>query len=307
MAEQKATKKETKKEFMLESELTLIQQTALEGEVALVMYRANTETEELIGAYTILACCEEKYLYLYKQELTKYFDEVIVDELVRYRYTEILPVHLFVDRMVDILKGMQGHDCGSLRVLEFPNEVIKNKFVVGIREISKYIPNLVGIFLDALLNKLDDELEFLVPLIFVLKEALEENPAEKDIGVDGKIKLLSLDVDKLPVMDLPSEDDRLKVMNEMDGLTQQEKIEHCMKKLFGVSDELKTVKEQDNQENQVTVYKVKKINKTNGMVVFEKEFGSRKEATEYVKQIVTDYPELTKQYNFAVELSSKSV
>lgn len=307
MAEQKATKKETKKEFMLESELTLIQQTALEGEVALVMYRANTETEELIGAYTILACCEEKYLYLYKQELTKYFDEVIVDELVRYRYTEILPVHLFVDRMVDILKGMQGHDCGSLRVLEFPNEVIKNKFVVGIREISKYIPNLVGIFLDALLNKLDDDLEFLVPLIFVLKEALEENPAEKDIGVDGKIKLLSLDVDKLPVIDLPSEDDRLKVMNEMDGLTQQEKIEHCMKKLFGVSDELKTVKEQDNQENQVTVYKVKKINKTNGMVVFEKEFNSRKEATEYVKQIVTDYPELTKQYNFAVELFSKSV
>lgn len=303
MAEQKATKKE----FMIESELTLIQQTALEGEVALVMYRANTETEELIGAYTILACCEEKYLYLYKQELTKYFDEVIVDELVRYRYTEILPVHLFVDRMVDILKGMQGHDCGSLRVLEFPNEVIKNKFVVGIREISKYIPNLVGIFLDALLNKLDDDLEFLVPLIFVLKEALEENPAEKDIGVDGKIKLLSLDVDKLPVMDLPSEDDRLKVMNEMDGLTQQEKIEHCMKKLFGVSDELKTVTEQDNQENQVTVYKVKKINKTNGMVVFEKEFNSRKEATEYVKQIVTDYPELTKQYNFAVELFSKSV
>ena len=307
MAEQKATKKETKKEFMIESELTLIQQTALEGEVALVMYRANTETEKLIGAYTIIACCEEKYLYLYKQELTKYFDEVIVDELVRYRYTEILPVHLFVDRMVDILKSMQGHDCGSLRVLEFPNEVIKNKFVVGIREISKYIPNLVGIFLDALLNKLDDELEFLIPLVVVLKETLEENPAEKDIGVDGKIKLLSLDVDKLPVMDLPSEDDRLKVMNEMDGLTQQEKIEHCMKKLFGVSDELKTVKEQENQENQVTVYKVKKINKTNGMVVFEKEFNSRKEATEYVKQIVTDYPELTKQFNFAVELFSKSV
>lgn len=292
---------------MIESELTLIQQTALEGEVALVMYRANTKTEELIGAYSILACCEEKYLYLYKQELTKYFDEVIVDELVRYRYTEILPVHLFVDRMVDILKGMQGHDCDSLRVLEFPNEVIKNKFVVGIREISNYIPNLVGIFLDALLNKLDDDLEFLVPLVFVLKDALEENPAEKDIGVDGKIKLLSLDVDKLPVMDLPSEDDRLKVMNEMDGLTQQERIEHCMKKLFGVSDELKTVKEQENQENQVTVYKVKKINKTNGMVVFEKEFDSRKEATEYVKQIVTDYPELTKQFNFAVELSSKSV
>lgn len=307
MAEQKATKKETKKEFMIESELTLIQQTALEGEVALVMYRANTETEELIGAYSILACCEEKYLYLYKQELTKYFDEFIVDELVRYRYTEILPVHLFVDRMVDILKGMQGHDCGSLRVLEFPNEVIKNKFVVGIREISKYIPNLVGIFLDALLNKLDDELEFLIPLVVVLKDALEENPAEKDIGVDGKIKLLSLDIDKLPVMDLPSEDDRLKIMNEMDGLSQQEKIEHCMKKLFGVSDELKTVKEQENQENQVTVYKVKKINKTNGMVVFEKEFDSRKEATEYVKQIVTDYPELTKQFNFAVELSSKSV
>ena len=34
------------------------------------------------------------------------------------------------------------------------------------------------------------------------------------------------------------------------------------------------------------------------MVVFEKEFDSRKSATEYVKQIVSDYPELTKQYNF---------
>ena len=41
------------------------------------------------------------------------------------------------------------------------------------------------------------------------------------------------------------------------------------------------------------------------MVVFEKEFDSRKSATEYVKQIVADYPELTKQYNFEVELITK--
>ena len=79
-----------------------------------------------------------------------------------------------------------------------------------------------------------------------------------------------------------------------------------MKKLFGATDEeLSTVQEQEESRVPVVVYKVKKINKTNGMVVFEKEFDSRKSATEYVKQIVSDYPELTKQYNFEVELVTK--
>ena len=104
-----------------------------------------------------------------------------------------------------------------------------------------------------------------------------------------------------------SDEDIAKAEVELDRLyNQKEKIEKCMKKLFGVSDEeLSTIQEQEDSQASVTVYKVKKINKTNGMVVFEKEFDSRKSATEYVKQIVSDYPELTKQYNFEVELVTK--
>ena len=306
MAEQKATKKE----YVTQENLTILQHIALEGEVAVTMLRANTPTEKLIGAYTLLVCCNEKYIYLYKAELSKYLDEPILNDLVSYRYTDIFPVHLFVDRMLDIIRGMLGESCGDLIVREYPVEVIKSKFVVGLREISYYIPELTNAFLDCMNNKIIDDseadLEFLQPVILVLKNTLGTNPSEKEMPVDSKIKLLSLDIDKLPVMDLDGEVKRVQAEKEFEGLSQKEKIEKCMKKLFGVSDEeLSTVQEQEDNQAPVTVYKVKKINKTNGMVVFEKEFDSRKSATEYVKQIVSDYPELTKQYNFEVELVTK--
>lgn len=307
MAEQKATKKE----FVTQENLTIFQHIALEGEVAVTILRANTPTEKLIGAYTLLVCCEEKYIYLYKAELSKYIDEHILNDLISYRYTNIFPVHLFVDRMLDIIKGMLGESCGDLIVREYPVEVIKSKFVVGLREISYYIPELTNAFLDCMNNKITDDdnrddLEFLQPIILVLKNTLNDNPSEKDMPMDSKIKLLSLEIDKLPVMDLDGEIKRIKTDKEFEGLSQKERIEKCMKKLFGVSDEeLSTVQEQEDNQVPVTVYKVKKINKTNGMVVFEKEFDSRKSATEYIKQIVADYPELTKQYNFEVELITK--
>ena len=306
MAEQKATKKE----FVTQENLTIFQHIALEGEVAVTILRANTPTEKLIGAYTLLVCCEEKYIYLYKAELSKYIDEHILNDLISYRYTNIFPVHLFVDRMLDIIKGMLGESCGDLIVREYPVEVIKSKFVVGLREINYYIPELTNAFLDCMNNKITDDnendLEFLQPIILVLKNTLNDNPSEKDMPMDSKIKLLSLEIDKLPVMDLDSEVKRIKTDKEFEGLSQKERIEKCMKKLFGVSDEeLSTVQEQEDNQVPVTVYKVKKINKTNGMVVFEKEFDSRKSATEYIKQIVADYPELTKQYNFEVELITK--
>ena len=306
MAEQKATKKE----FVTQENLTIFQHIALEGEVAVTMLRANTPTEKLIGAYTLLACCEEKYIYLYKAELSKYIDEPILNDLISYRYTNIFPVHLFVDRMLDIVRGMLGESCGDLVIKEYPIVVIKSKFIVGLREISYYIPELTNAFLDCMNNTIANDnksdLEFLQPIILVLKSSSTTNPSEKGMPIDSKIKLLSLDIDKLPVMDLNGEVQRIKAEKELEGLSQKERIEKCMKKLCGVSDEdLSTIQEQEDNQTPITIYKVKKINKTNGMVVFEKEFDSRKSATEYVKQIVADYPELTKQYNFEVELITK--
>ena len=163
----------------------------------------------------------------------------------------------------------------------------------------------LGIASEDMLSKIDN-LPFGDATKSLIKNTLGTNPSEKEMPVDSKIKLLSLDIDKLPVMDLDGEVKRVQAEKEFEGLSQKEKIEKCMKKLFGVSDEeLSTIQEQEDNQAPVTVYKVKKINKTNGMVVFEKEFDSRKSATEYVKQIVSDYPELTKQYNFEVELVTK--
>ena len=214
----------------------------------------------------------------------------IIDELDVENNKELFEHLIKVSRMADILEERLRGKNGEM----IERHTIEYLF-------SKLESNISNGTFSAIFCKDDDK-----PVILVLKNTLGINPSEKEMPVDSKIKLLSLDIDKLPVMDLDGEVKRVQAEKEFEGLSQKEKIEKCMKKLFGVSDEeLSTIQEQEDNQAPVTVYKVKKINKTNGMVVFEKEFDSRKSATEYVKQIVSDYPELTKQYNFEVELVTK--
>lgn len=299
--------KQENKQLQME-ELTMFQQIALEAEVVSMMKDCETDYEKMYYAFLKLALCDEKYLLVYKHEFLKYLDEEVVNDLIGYRYKEIIPTYLYIKKYIAEIKGMMGEDCGSLRIFKQPIEVIKSKFVVAMRELMTYIPSTAKAILDGMVREADGDLDFLVPIAFSLKQESEMDVMEQRVGYDVKIKLLSTPIDRAPIMNLQIEDERLLKKIKAEGMTQEERVQkaandlstilNTMIKGFGVIEE----EVEEDEQPEKLVYVVKKIDKSNNQVVFTKEFDTQQQATDYIKGVVKDYPEIAKRFNFAVEL-----
>lgn len=291
---------ETQNEKQLQTEeLTIFQQIALEGEVSALMLNVDNDYEKMYYAFLKLALCEERYLLVYKNEFKKYIDETIVNDLVKYRYMELVPTYLFIQKYIRELKGMLGCDYGSLRTAKYPVEIIKSKFVLAMRELMTYVPTLATAILDGIQGADESELEFLNPVIIALKQCIEEDPMEKHVGYDVKLKLLTTQIDKSPLLNIQLEDEMLQK-----SMTSDEVVKSCLNNIVGSIINMAKEEAQriESENTEKMAYIVKKIDKVNGQVVFTKEFETQKQAADYIKGIVKDYPEIAKRFNFSVEL-----
>ena len=285
------------------NELTMFQQIALEAEVVSIMNDCDNDYEKMYYAFLKLALCDEKYLLVYKQEFMKYLEESQVNDLIGYRYKEIIPTYLFIKRYLAEINGMLGEDYGSLRIFKQPIEVIKSKFIVAMRELLTYIPNTASAILDGIIREAEGELDFLIPIAFSLKSDAEHGAMEQAVGYDVKIKLLSSPIGRAPIMNIQIEDERLQKKNRNEGLSPDERVMKDLSSILG--NLIKSVAEEDDDTDEVPeklVYVVKKIDKSNNQVVFTKQFDTQQQATDYIKGVVKDYPEIAKRFNFAVEL-----
>lgn len=292
---------ETQNEKQLQTEeLTIFQQIALEGEVSALMLNVDDDYEKMYYAFLKLALCEERYLLVYKNEFKKYLDETIVNDLVKYRYMGLVPTYLFIQKYIRELKSMIGCDYGSLRTAKYPVEIIKSKFVLAMRELMTYIPTLATAILDGIQGADDSELEFLNPVIIALKQCIKEDPMEKHVGYDVKLKLLTTQIDKSPLLNIQLEDEML----QKSMMTNDEVIKSCLNNIVGSIINMAKEEAQriESENTEKMAYIVKKIDKVNGQVVFTKEFETQKQAADYIKGIVKDYPEIAKRFNFSVEL-----
>ena len=287
------------------NELTMFQQIALEAEVVSIMSDCDNDYEKMYYAFLKLALCDEKYLLVYKQEFMKYLEEDQVNDIIGYRYKEIIPTYLFIKRYLAEINGMLGEDCGSLKIFKQPIEVIKSKFIVAMRELLIYIPNTASAILDGIIKEAEGDLDFLVPIAFSLKNDAEHGAIEQAVGYDVKIKLLSSPIGRAPIMNLQIEDERLQKKIKNEGLSQEEKVMKISKDLNSIFGTLiKGIADEDDEDEipEKLVYVVKKIDKSNNQVVFTKQFDTQQQATDYIKGVVKDYPEIAKRFNFAVEL-----
>jgi len=300
------TKKNNNTQLQM-NELTMFQQIALEAEVVSIMQGCTNDYEKIYYAFLKLALCEEKYLLVYKQEFLKYVDEDIVNDLIGYRYKEIVPTYLYIKKYLSEIKAMMGEDCGSMRIMKQPIEVVKSKFIVAMRELMTYIPSTTNAILDGMIREADGDLDFLAPIAFSLKQDAEVDVMEQRVGYDVKLKLLSAPIDRAPIMNLQIEDERLQKKIKAESMTQEERIQKVSNDLssllnsmiqgFGTGDE-----EVVEEEPEKLVYVVKKIDKSNNQVVFEKEFDTQQQATDFIMNVVKEYPEIAKRFNFAVEI-----
>ena len=287
------------------NELTMFQQIALEAEVVSIMSDCDNDYEKMYYAFLKLALCDEKYLLVYKQEFMKYLEEDQVNDIIGYRYKEIIPTYLFIKRYLAEINGMLGEDCGSLKIFKQPIEVIKSKFIVAMRELLIYIPNTASAILDGIIKEAEGDLDFLVPIAFSLKNDAEHGAIEQAVGYDVKIKLLSSPIGRAPIMNLQIEDERVQKKIKNEGLSQEEKVMKISKDLNSIFGTLiKGIADEDDEDEipEKLVYVVKKIDKSNNQVVFTKQFDTQQQATDYIKGVVKDYPEIAKRFNFAVEL-----
>ena len=171
------------------------------------------------------------------------------------------------------------------------------------RELLTYMPNTASAILDGIIREAEGELDFLIPIAFSLKSDAEHGAMEQAVGYDVKIKLLSSPIGRAPIMNIQIEDERLQKKNRNEGLSPDERVMKDLSSILG--NLIKSVAEEDDDTDEVPeklVYVVKKIDKSNNQVVFTKQFDTQQQATDYIKGVVKDYPEIAKRFNFAVEL-----
>ena len=307
------SKTEMTKQLQLH-ELTMYQQIALESEVESIIDGCVNDIDKAYYTFMKLALVDEKYLLAYKQEFMKYVDESVVNDCINYRYMEIIPVYLYAAKYMQDIKSMLGEDCGSLKIFKQPKSVIKSKYVVFMRELLTYIPVTAKAIMDSIMREDDGELDFLSPVTLVLKESssIEADVIEQRVGFDVKIKLLSTPITKVPILNIQAEDERMKRMNTIESLGGEEKIKTILDGLVNmVKNSLEVnstsmaepIEEIEEEPAEKLIHVVKKIDKSNGQVVFTKEFDTQKQATDYIKKVVEDYPEIIKRFNFIVELT----
>lgn len=290
------------------NELTVYQQIALEGEVAAIMYNCGSEKEKSYYAFLKLALCDDRHLLVYKNEFMKYMDEYVINTLIGYRYTGIVPSYLFAAHYITEIRSMLGNSCGALRIAEQPVAVVKSRFANAMREMANFIPTQVDAILNEIININNGELDFMTSMVFALKQSLEFGPMEQQIAYDAKIKLLSQPLDKIPMLNFAMEEERIKQQSSMPSMASKFDS-NCLKDIVGlVSDMVNNLANEDIMSGASTdtdeklVYVVKKIDKANNQVVFTKEFDTQKQATEFVKDIIKSYPEIGRRFNFTVEL-----
>lgn len=311
-------KLDMQKKLVSENELTIFQQLAIEGEVASIIDSCDTDVDKAYFTFMKLALVEEKYLFVYKQEFSKYVDESVVNDCISYRYTEILPVYLYVAKYIQDLRSMLGQDCGSVRIPKQPQVVVKSKFVVLMREILTYIPVTAKAIMDGILREEAEDLEFLKPVILVLKNinGTDSDVIEQRVGYDVKIKLLSTPLSKMPILNIIAEEERVRHQAMLESMGGEEKIKTILDGLLGlikrgeasvedICSDTYVDEEEDMEEEQPVeklVHVVKKIDKSTGRVVFSKEFETQAEAADFIKGIVKDYPDIINRFYFKVEL-----
>jgi len=310
-------KSEMKKQIQL-NELTMFQQIAIESEVASIINDCTSDIEKAYYTFMKLALVDEKYLIAYKHEFIKYVDESVINDCISYRYNQIIPTYLYVAKYIYDIKSMLGEEYGSLRILKQPQIVVKSKFIVFMRELLTFIPVTAKAIMDGILRENDGDLDFLYPVILALKgDATPENDViEQRVGFDVKIKLLSTPISRVPILNVQAEEERMKRQATIESIGGEERIKTILDGLLGlVKNSLEngegftavsfTTDDEDNSDEhpaEKLIHVVKKIDKSNGKVVFTKEFDTQKDATEYIKNIVKDYPDIAKRFNFVVEL-----
>lgn len=304
-----ANKNKSKNMQVQPGNLTMLQQIALEGEVSALLYDINDEAEKKLITFIKLGMCKDKHILLYKNEFKKYISSEIVDNFVSCRYLNIIPTYLFADMLVSILEQSAVTTCGNTYISKFPPEIIKSKFVMVMREITTYMPYTACAILDEIQTKINSNLSFLFPIIFLLKgqaESEKDSSNEKNVDYALKVKLLSsiLGIGKAPLLNLEIEEQIQKSREKDISEKLNDIIYESMKALVSPTGELKF--EDDEELHDGLIFIVEKIDRISGQVVFEKGFKTSQEASSYIKRIVDEYPAISERFKFSVIVKESS-
>lgn len=286
-----------------DNELTFFQKVALQGEIA-NMYQDTTDTEAKYFTFVKLAKVEEKLLLVTKNEILKYIDDIdFVNDCVTYRYNEIVPVYLYADKIIEEMESMLSGECGNVRLKKSAESVIQSKFINFAREMVTYLPDTGKAIISAIIAKIDNDLEFMYPVLFALQEYCTTTNSKADeskVGFDVKLKVLSTPIYQTPILNVDSEIARVEHMAKIESMSPIDRVVAAMSMLASSMS--------DKEEAQTkSTYIIKKIDKATDEVVFTKEFNVQHEATEYIKNIVDNYPDITKRFYFSVELVEEIV
>ena len=278
--------RKSKKQFETEFnnvELTVYQKVALKGEIGMAYETAISQEDKEYSTYLLCYFVNKmpEYTQFYKDEMLKYVDEETYTKYRNYAFQGIFPKPLMERKIVADLKVYLGKEECLLdgKVPKMPPNILISKFVNYMRTVAEIAPVMAKDILRAVIADDSETLEEFKEVCFTM---LMDIKGQSDLITEpwAYVKLFQ-----------PRIVDSYVLM-----------FEHEVESVNKESDKV----EQDFQDSSVasnpikTTYTVKKIDKSSGIVVFEKKFDTLEDASKYIKDIGENYKELLDRYKFTI-------
>lgn len=302
----------------IEDELTYLQKVALKGEIAFTLSTAAHDTEMKYRIYLVLKEVESKYrpyvLQCMKEAVT--FDPEVIDRI----YLEVLngniPLWLWIEEVIADIKIHLGLNQPELTSISVPNKLsidkkqerkhlIESSFLDFTRRLVLVCPKAIEELISKILE--DNDLEFLSNACFYLQSCCEE--IKQRFGDDQEPiipKTLMKEVFSIKEgLSFVLETKALDVINNKEAnsrsthqiLTPKEFTDFLDQQILSI---FKNPPCAPSSTTTDTVYVVKKVFTDSGLSTDIRICRTEEEAINFIKKIISEYPELSRTCEFQV-------
>lgn len=288
-----------------ELDLNFIQSIAIKGEITSILQNCRNAVETECATFLLINYAVPEHYTYYNNVIKEHVDEEIVDKYFVYKSAYQVPYDLWINKVKSDLCTMR---CANGEVHK---DVKRSKFVAFVRAVLCINDYAVGLLIKNFLE--DEEMEYLHDILMYFSEVLAD---EENRTWDTYEELVKITMDEAVKRGIEKKEeiseDKYRYLvalalfkvgiNNIDVLDIREEI--AKENKDKQQESLKQEYEAPQTQNAFTtrsMFVVKKVLKEGKRVVSEKSFYSEPEAIKYREAILSDYPELTNQFEFVIE------
>ena len=314
---------------MKKNDLTYLQKVALDGEIAFAIATSNHDDEVLFRMYSILTSVDDD-IYPYVLDCFEELSNIPVEKIQRVRAEIALgkvPMWIWENKTVSDLKECikLADPATSMSSTSADNKMLKLKlvesaFIFFIRKVAMLSAQASKSICLKILE--EPKLECLFQACSCMLQEIEELPMNKKVSKETFKKLMEEHFDMRDTLSYKLETKALNMLirSEKEEAKRKPKVElnkesfkneemperqksfeEIFNEFLAEDDVFQAIFQQANSFEEPKEYIVKKIFKSSGKATTLETFKTKREAESFIKDIITNMPELLQTCTFVIE------